>query len=170
MTTARDLSRPRPRGAHRGPNDMDPARMRTLKEQERHERNLFEHGKRRGRYEADDQATGPAPAEPTGLSPEHHAIYRNGVDEGRAEHEQKVHAAKKATLRRQGKRATRRVRTSIRQPAESAGPVTQLWHVVVVSLVMVVLYLALTSATGVGQAVGGVQKAIAWLVSPTATI
>lgn len=148
-----------------------PENARRLKDAERHERNLYEHGRKRGRHEANPDAAGPAPAEPAHLSAEHQAIYDQGRADGTEEFEAERRQGAKDGRRKARKKATRTVRrTATRHVPVVAGAATQLWHVVVVSLVMVGLYLALTSAKGVSGALGGLNKAVSWLVSPTAVI
>ncbi|MHB1519318.1 MAG: hypothetical protein ACYCVN_12360 [Acidimicrobiales bacterium] len=146
---------------------LDPEIMRQTKERERHERNLYNHGHRRGRYDADPDARGPRPAEPPHMDDADRDIYRSGEEAGRQERESELREGTRSRAKKTARRAQTKARRLLPTPV---GAAVQLWHVVVVTLAMVGLYLALTSVSGVGSVVGGVQKAVAWLVSPTAVI
>ena len=166
-----DASFDLPKGKEDKYGSLEPGQMRAAKAGERHDRNLYEHGLKRGRRLGDPAGSGPIPAAPDGMSHSEESTFKSGEEDGRRQASDKAKGANRSARRRAVGKAGNKVRRQVtRHSPGIAGTATQLWHVAVVSLVMVALYVALTHAAGVGSVITGLQKAVAWLISPTATI
>ncbi len=137
-----------------------------MRARDRKHRHLYDQGVKRAHHLAlaeHGYRSGPAPAIPEDMSMEEGQIFSSGIEEGTRTGLREVRRRRLV----RPKRVARKVTRGVARSTGAAGVATQIWHLILIGLGLVVLYLVLTSAKAVSGVLGGLTKTVSWITSPT---